>query len=84
MRYSTVLSRLQNLINYKPSQAELCQVLNIKQSTMSNRAVRNSSFTHSEIKTLENYYGVKLNNNELEEADFRLVGKVIKNVSFRL
>lgn len=65
MQYDVVLSNLQNLINYKPSQAELCKILNVKQSTMSNRAIRNSSFTHSEITTLENYYGVKLNNNNV-------------------
>lgn len=33
----------------------------MKQSTMSNRAVRNSSFNHTEIETLEKHYGVMLN-----------------------
>lgn len=29
MRYSTVLSRLQNLINREITQAELCRILNV-------------------------------------------------------
>ena len=61
MQYNSVLECLQNLISYKPTQAELCQILNMKQSTMSNRAVRNSSFNHTEIETLEKHYGVMLN-----------------------
>ena len=70
MQYDSVLKCLQNLINYKPSQAELCKILNIKQSTMSNRAVRNSSFNHNEIETLENHYGVILKNTEnTQEVD---------------
>lgn len=37
MRYSVVLDCLQNLTNREVSQAELCKILSIKQSTMSNK-----------------------------------------------
>lgn len=60
MKYSVVLSRLQNLINYIPSQAELCNIYNIKQSTMSNRANRNSDIPSDEIVMINNYYGINL------------------------
>lgn len=60
MEYNTVLECLQNLIHYKPSQAELCQILDIKQSTMSNRAARNSHFTPFETSLIEQHYNVKL------------------------
>lgn len=60
MKYSAVLDRLQNLINYIPSQAELCEVCNIKQSTMSNRATRDSDFSSDEIVMINKHYGVNL------------------------
>lgn len=60
MQYSKVLDRLQNLINYKPSQAELCQILGVKQSTMSNRSSRDSDITSDEIVKLNNYYNINL------------------------
>lgn len=60
MRYNEVLNRLQNLINYTPSQAELCQILNMKQSTMSNRANRNSEISADEIEKINKYYAINL------------------------
>lgn len=70
MRYSKVLDRLQNLTNRKISQAELCKVLNIKQSAMGNRQNRDSNFSDIEISTLENHYNVILGNDtELIEIE---------------
>lgn len=63
MRYSEVLARLQNLTSLQITQAELCRVLNIKQSTMGNRQNRDSNFSDDEITTLEHHYNVKLQNN---------------------
>lgn len=60
MRYSEVLDRLQNLINYRPSQAELMQILNVKQSTMSNRVNRNSDISIDEISKINEHYGINL------------------------
>lgn len=53
MRYSTVLIRLQNLINREITQAELCRILNVKQSTMGNRQNRDSNFSEEEIAALK-------------------------------
>lgn len=63
MKYSEVLTCLQNLTNEKITQAELCRVLDIKQSTMGNRQNRDSNFSDSEITTLEQHYNVKLQHN---------------------
>lgn len=60
MKYSAVLDRLQKLINYIPTQAELCNICNIKQSTMSNRANRDSDFPSDEIVMINEYYKINL------------------------
>ncbi len=60
MKYSVVLNRLQNLINYVPSQAELCNICRTKQSTMSNRANRDSDIPSDEIVMINDYYGINL------------------------
>lgn len=60
VKYSVVLNRLQNLINYVPSQAELCNICRTKQSTMSNRANRDSDIPSDEIVMINDYYGINL------------------------
>ena len=60
MQYDNVIDRLQNLTNSKISQADLCRVLNIKQSAMGNRQNRNSQFSDDEITALNDYYGVDI------------------------
>lgn len=66
MRYSAVIDRLQNLINYIPSQAQLCEITGIKTSTMSNRAARNSEFSDEEITAIEKYYDVDITTQKSE------------------
>lgn len=63
MKYSVLIDRLQNLTNRKISQAELCRVLDIKQSAMGNRQNRDSNFSDIEILTLEQHYNVSLGDN---------------------
>lgn len=60
MQYNEVLNRLQNLINKTPTQSELVEILGIKQSTMSERAKRNSKFSPKEISQLNEHYGINL------------------------
>lgn len=43
MRYSVLLDRLQNLINYKPSQSEIGKILDLRQTAISGRANRDSN-----------------------------------------
>lgn len=61
MKYSKVLTRLQNLIGTVPTQAELCKITGIKQSAMSNRANRDSDFSQDEIERINNYYQININ-----------------------
>lgn len=61
MRYSELIARLQNLINRKVTQAELCRILNIKQAAMGNRQARDSEFTEREILQIEQHFNVILN-----------------------
>lgn len=60
MQYSALLERLQNLINYTPSQAELCKITDVKQSTMGNRQTRDSQFSDDEIQKINDYYGIDI------------------------
>lgn len=66
MKYSEVLVRLQNLIGFEPSQAQLCEITGVKQSTMSNRFKENSAFKQSDIQRLNDFYGINLYTNTLE------------------
>ncbi len=58
MRYSKVLSTLQNLTGFRPTQADLCRVLGMNSSAMANRAMRDSDFKDEELEKLERQYGV--------------------------
>lgn len=60
MRYSELLDTLQNLIGYRPTQAELCRKLDMKSNAMANRAGRDSNFTLSELQILEKKYGIDI------------------------
>lgn len=60
MKYNTLLDTLQNLINYKPKQSELCKVLGYNASTVGARAQRNSNFSDEEIEKIERYYAIEL------------------------
>ena len=62
MRYSEVLSRLQNLVDIIPSQAELCRITKVKQSTMGNRRDRNSIIPDDEIMLINEHFGIDLYN----------------------
>lgn len=60
MQYSVLLDRLQKLTNQNITQAELCRVLNLKQSTMGNRQIRNSQFSDDEIEQINRHYGIDI------------------------
>ena len=68
MKYNELISRLQNLINYIPEQSELCKITGIKQTTMSNRANRNSGFSSDEIEKINNKYNINLFTNKKDDS----------------
>lgn len=69
MRYSKVLDTLQNLIGFRPTQSDLCRILNVKQTTMSNRANRDSDFSDEELEKLEDEYGISFHSEVKIECD---------------
>ena len=60
MRYNEVSERLQKLTNKIPTQADYMKILDLKQSTISERARRNSKFSPDEIIKLNAHFGVNL------------------------
>ncbi len=60
MKYSKLLSTLQNLIGFRPKQTDLCDILQIKRAAMSARAARDSEFTEEEVALIEAHYGIEL------------------------
>lgn len=71
MLYNEVSDRLQKLINKTPTQGDFIKILGLKQSTVSERARRNSKFLPEEILKLNEHFGVNLytnttNNNQIE------------------
>lgn len=58
MRYSELLDALQNLIDFKPKQRELAQILDVKLSIIGNRASRDSNFSLEEIIKIEKAYSI--------------------------
>lgn len=60
MRYNVLLDRLQNLINYVPSQTELGNIIGLAQTAISGRANRNSNFKDEEIDLINKHYNIDL------------------------
>lgn len=58
MRHSKLLDALQNLIDVRPSQAQLSKILDYGYSTIAARAQRDSEYTDEEILKIENFYGI--------------------------
>lgn len=67
MKYSKLLYSLQNLINFTPSQADLCKILGMGRAAMSQRAQRDSQFTEEEIRKIEKIYTIRLRDVELPD-----------------
>ena len=60
MRNDEVFRRLQNLIGYMPLQKDIVEKTGINQSTLSTKKFRNSNWTDTEIKKLNNAYNIDI------------------------
>lgn len=60
MRSSTLFNTLQNLIDFKPTQQAIADILCVKQGVIGNRVARDSNFSDEEVKLIEEHYGVQL------------------------
>lgn len=73
MKASGLFEALQNLINYKPTQQQIADILGVKQSVIGNRVARNSNFSDEEIAKIEEYYNITLapsSNANMVELDY--------------
>lgn len=69
MRSSVLFDTLQNLINYKPSQKAIGDIIGVKQNSIAGRVARNADFSDEEIEKIEEHYGISLrggDNNSVE------------------
>lgn len=60
MQYNDILECLQNLINVKPKQREIADIIGVRTSVVGQRASRGSHFSVEEIKKIGDKYGVNL------------------------
>lgn len=60
MKYSTVLERLQNLINVTPSVSEIAKITDLKEKNVYARRSQDREFSEEEIAKIERYYNVTL------------------------
>lgn len=60
VKASGLFEALQNLINYKPTQQQIADILGVKQSVIGNRVARNSNFSDEEIAKIEEHYNITL------------------------
>lgn len=68
MLFPELFDTLQNLINFKPSQQNIADILGVRQGAVSNRISRKSPLTFEELHKIENAYKIpgKLTNQFLD------------------
>lgn len=72
MKYNACLDSLQNLINFRPTHADIARILNVNPNALVNRSSRDGNIKPEEIEILEAHYGVNLsgNNTDCVEIDY--------------
>lgn len=60
MRHNEIIDTLQNLINTKPQNKKIAEIIGVKQTVINNRVARNSEYSYDEVKKIGNYYNVDL------------------------
>lgn len=63
MRSSVLFDTLQNLIEYKPSQKAIGDIIGVKQNSIAGRVARDAEFSDEEIEKIETHYAVSLRGN---------------------
>lgn len=68
MRYNALIDRLQNLINYTPTQAELSKVLNVSRANISAKCNRNSNIDDDALALLEKHYNISFSQQNVDNS----------------
>lgn len=59
MKYNEIFEILNEVLKAKPTQTEIAEILGTNQSTIANRARRNSDFKMDEIEKIESHYEIR-------------------------
>lgn len=60
MRHNEIIDTLQKLINTKPQNKKIAEIIGVKQTVINNRVARNSEYSYEEVKAIGDYYNVDL------------------------
>lgn len=70
MKHNELLQALETKLGFKPTQSALADILGVKTTVISNRAVRNSNYSDEEIDKISSHYAIiiktRYNPNEIE------------------
>ena len=67
MNYSKLIEKIEQKVDFKPKQADLCRILKMSTSTMARRVMRDSKFSDDELRKLEDYYGISFKSNSTSD-----------------
>lgn len=67
MNYSKLIEKIEQKVDFKPKQADLCRILKMSTSTMARRVMRDSKFSDEELRKLEDYYGISFKTNSTSD-----------------
>lgn len=67
MNYSKLIEKIEQKVDFKPKQADLCRILKMSTSTMARRVTRDSKFSDEELRKLEDYYGISFKTNSTSD-----------------
>lgn len=73
MRSSVLFDTLQNLIDFRPSQKAIGDIIGVKQNSIAGRVARDAEFTDEEIEKIEAHYGVSLRGGDNHSLEIEYV-----------
>ncbi len=81
LRYNDVIGQILTQLKRNISQVEMAKVLKLDPRALNQRKKKNSKFTDTEIETLERFFGVKLEEPEIEEDNRKKLKDIIDEIS---
>lgn len=73
MRSSVLFDTLQNLIDFRPSQKAIGDIIGVKQNSIAGRVARDAEFSDEEIEKIEAHYGVSLRGGDNHSLEIEYV-----------
>lgn len=70
MKHNELLQALETKLGFKPTQSALADILGVKTTVISNRAVRNSNYSDDEVESISSHYAIiiktRFSSNDIE------------------